>query len=525
MKTFFRSLAGFTVLLLVFASNGFPQAPGPAHSRMKDLDDIADKRIGIFTGTVHDAFIAGKYPEAKVFRYDATSDMILSLKTGKIDAIMLDATTAGLLVRRNPELSVLSTQVFDMPLGVGFRKDDPELRTEFNRFLQTIRKNGIYDRMQQRWFMDDAEKAVMPSFTDPKSGRKLKVGVAVDDLPYVAYMNNEYVGFDIEMIRRFAESAQYQLEIIMVEFSSLVPALVSGKVSMITDGIAISEERGRQIDFSDSYAALRTAVVIAKRNLAVQPSDDPTPGKTDGSAQILQAGTPLQVSFLKEIADSFHNNIVKEQRYLLILEGLKTTMIISVAATLFGTLLGGCVCFMRMSKKPFFRIPAQIYISILRGTPVLVVLMIIFYVVFAAVDIDPLLVAVIAFGLNFAAYVSEMFRTGIEGVDRGQTEAGIALGFSKVKTFVYIVMPQAVRRILPVYKGEMISLVKMTSIVGYIAVQDLTKAGDIIRSRTFDAFFPLIMVAVFYFLISWLLMLLLEYIEFQTNPKLKTDRA
>ncbi len=118
-----------------------------------------------------------------------------------------------------------------------------------------------------------------------------------------------------------------------------------------------------------------------------------------------------------------------------------------------------------------------------------------------------------------------MYRTGIEGVDKGQTEAGIAMGFTKVKTFVYIVLPQAAKRILPVYKGEVISLVKMTSIVGYIAVQDLTKASDIIRSRTFDAFFPLIMVAVLYFLVSWLLMLLLGYAERITNPKPQIKRG
>ena len=135
------------------------------------------------------------------------------------------------------------------------------------------------------------------------------------------------------------------------------------------------------------------------------------------------------------------------------------------------------------------------YISVLRGTPVLVLLMLIFYVVFASVNINPVLAATVAFGMNFAAYVAEIFRTGIEGIDKGQTEAGIAMGFSKTKTFLYIVLPQTVRRILPVYKGEFISLVKMTSIVGYIAVQDLTKASDIIRSRTFDAFFPLVMVA------------------------------
>jgi polar amino acid transport system substrate-binding protein len=150
---------------------------------------------------------------------------------------------------------------------------------------------------------------------------------------------------------------------------------------------------------------------------------------------------------------------------------------------------------------------------------VLVLLMLIFYVAFASVDINPVLVAVVAFGMNFAAYSSEIFRTGIESVDKGQIEAGIAMGFSKSRTFLYIVLPQTVRRILPVYKGEFISLVKMTSIVGYIAVQDLTKASDIIRSRTFDAFFPLIMVAILYFSISWLLMQSLEYVERAVDPR------
>ena len=221
------------------------------------------------------------------------------------------------------------------------------------------------------------------------------------------------------------------------------------------------------------------------------------------------------------IANSFQNNLVQENRYLLILEGLKTTVIISVLSTLFGTFLGAIVCFMRMSKNVILKVLAKTYISILRGTPVLVFLMLIFYVVFASVNIDPVIVSVIAFGMNFAAYVAEIYRSGIESIDKGQSEAGIAMGFSRVNTFLFIILPQTVQRILPVYKGEFISLVKMTSIVGYIAVQDLTKASDIIRSRTFDAFFPLIMVAVFYYLISWSLMLFMEYAERLANPKHK----
>lgn len=208
-----------------------------------------------------------------------------------------------------------------------------------------------------------------------------------------------------------------------------------------------------------------------------------------------------------------------ERRYLLILDGLKTTIMISILATLFGTLLGALICYMRMSPRYILNLPARIYINILRGIPVLVLLMLIYYVVFASINISPLLVAVIAFGMNFGAYVAEIYRAGIQSIDRGQTEAGISMGLTKLQTFLYIILPQTIQRILPVYKGEFISLVKMTSIVGYIAVQDLTKASDIIRSRTFDAFFPLVMVAILYFLISWTLMLALEYLERRTNPQ------
>jgi polar amino acid transport system substrate-binding protein len=225
------------------------------------------------------------------------------------------------------------------------------------------------------------------------------------------------------------------------------------------------------------------------------------------------------------MASSFRSNLIQERRYSLILTGLRVTATISILATLFGSLLGALVCFMRMSTRSVLNLVARAYIAILRGTPVLVVLMLVFYVVFASVDINPVLVAVIAFGLNFSAYVAEIFRGGIEGVDTGQTEAGLAMGFTRFATFRFIVMPQMARRILPVYKGEFISLVKMTSIVGYIAVQDLTKASDIIRSRTFDPFFPIIMVAVLYFTISWVLTQSLDYVERMSDPKRRRPKA
>ena len=473
------------------------------------LDDIADKKIGIFTATVHDAFITKKYPKAKIYRFESTPDMMMSVKAGKVDFAMFDLITARMILKHNPDLGILSDSVLNMPVGVGFSKGNDALRNEFNDFLKEVRKDGTYDTIYKRWFTGDPETAVMPAFKPPTHGKKLVVGISVDDLPYIAEMNGNFVGFDIEMLNKFAERRNYQIEFVVMEFPSLLPALASGKVEMITDGIAISEERAQQIDFSDPYAEFRTVVVTPKKNLKKY------------------AGAETEVStktLFTKISDSFYSNIVFENRYLHIINGLYITLIISIFAALFGTLVGGLVCFMRMSKRRILSATARAFISVLRGTPVLVLLMIIYYVVFASVNINPVVVAIFAFGLNFGAYVSEMFRTSIQSIDSGQKEAAIAGGFTKVQTFIYIILPQAMRQILPVYKGEFISLIKMTSIVGYIAVQDLTKASDIIRSRTFDAFFPLIMVAVLYFLLAWLLTWALGLIELSVDPKRKREK-
>ena len=475
-------------------------------NQLSQLSDIAHKKVGILNGTVHDGLMREKYPEAEVFRYNSTSDMIISLTGEKVDAIMLSMVSANVLIRQNPDLGILSTEVLDMPLGVGFNKKNPELREKFNNFLKTARQDSTYATIYKRWMVDDAENAEMPPFNNPPNGKKLVVGVSVDDLPYVAFKNGGYVGFDIELIQKFAEKENFNLELISMDFSSLIAALAAGKVAMISDGMAITKERSKEIDFSDSYADFKTAVMVLNKNLA----------NSNNKTVVVE-----ESSFAQKVSNSFYNNIILEKRYLLILDGLKITMIISLFAAIFGTMIGGLICFMRMAKQKWLSVSARLYINLLRGTPVLVLLMIIYYVVFASVNINPVLVAVIAFGLNFGAYVSEMFRTSIESLDKGQKEAAIAGGFTKIQTFVYIILPQALRHVLPVYKGEFISLIKMTSIVGYIAVQDLTKASDIIRSRTFDAFFPLIMVAVFYLAIAWVFSWALGYVEISVDPKRK----
>ncbi|MEN6462575.1 MAG: transporter substrate-binding domain-containing protein, partial [Syntrophomonas sp.] len=305
--------------------------------QLSQLSDIADKRVGVNTGTIYDGFVAKKYPQAKISRYDSTADMAVAIKTDKIDVAMMDLVTAKVLVKNNKDMGILSDDVWDMPLAVGFNKNNPALREKFNSFLKKARADGTYDEIYKRWFVNDPEKAVMPIFNSNLKGKRVVLAVTVADLPYVALINGKYVGFDVELIQKFAAQEGYNLEIIDMNFASLIAALVSGKVDMISDGITITEERSKQIDFSDIYLEGGTAVIALKKNLTKYE------GQTDETA--------AAASFSGRVSDSFHNNLIVEDRYSLIVNGLKVTAIISLLSVIFGTLLGALVCLMRMAKN------------------------------------------------------------------------------------------------------------------------------------------------------------------------------
>lgn len=185
------------------------------------------------------------------------------------------------------------------------------------------------------------------------------------------------------------------------------------------------------------------------------------------------------------------------------MDGLKITLIVTIFAVLIGVLLGFLIAIVRTThdktgKLKILNAICKVYLTVIRGTPVVVQLMIIYFIIFGSVDISKVLVAIIAFGINSGAYVAEIFRSGIMSIDNGQFEAGRSLGFNYAQTMMYIIMPQAFKNVLPTLCNEFISLLKETSVSGYIALQDLTKGGDIIRSRTYDAFMPLIAVALIY---------------------------
>ena len=226
--------------------------------------------------------------------------------------------------------------------------------------------------------------------------------------------------------------------------------------------------------------------------------------------------TALSVSsWFSEMKDRLYTNFIAEDRYMYLLKGLLMTLRITILAVLLGIALGVVAAIVRSTHdktiadmRPGFgkillkilNALVKLYLTVIRGTPVVVQLMITYYIIFAS-STNQMLVAVLAFGINSGAYVAEIIRSGIMSIDNGQFEAGRSLGFNYIQTMIYIIIPQAIKNVLPALANEFIVLIKETSVSGYVGIQDLTRGGDVIRSRTFDAFPPLLAVAGIYLII------------------------
>ncbi len=220
----------------------------------------------------------------------------------------------------------------------------------------------------------------------------------------------------------------------------------------------------------------------------------------------------------QNLQDKFYLNFVADERWKYLVNGLKTTLTVTFFAVIIGILLGFLVAVVRSTyektgKLKILDVLCKIYLTVIRGTPVVVQLLIIYFVVFASVKIDKTFVAILAFGLNSGAYVAEIIRGGIMSIDNGQFEAGRSLGLNYAQTMIYIIFPQVFKNVLPSLGNEFIVLLKETSVAGYIALEDLTKGGDIIRSRTYDAFMPLIAVAIIYLVMVLAFSKLLSILE------------
>ena len=457
-------------------------------------EDFAGHRLGTLTGTIYEIQL-NERTDLESSIYGSLADGTNALKNGKIDALIADEYAFSESELKHLKLRKAFTMEPPYPTAFAFKKGDSTLVGAYHDFFQELKASGEYDRMLAYWFgPDDPDPASYPVIESFTEGEPFRYANTETQPPLAFYADGQWRGMEIELAQRFAAFLKRPFEIRFFEMSTRLLNLQMGMADMVGGCIFITGERSMQVDFSDPYFFMRPACFVLE--------EDPLTGPQGLRSQIRSA---------------IRQNFLVEQRWRMITDGLRTTLALTLWSILLGSLLGVLLCWMTLSHCKFLRTFAKGYDAFMHGIPPLVLLLVLFYVILSGTGWDAKTIAIIALGLHFASAASGVFKTSVESVPRGQTEASLALGFNKLHTFLNIVLPQAIRSGMPLFQGECISLLKETAIVGYIAVIDITRASDLVRARTFDAFLPLLTVTIIYFLLAWLIGLLLKLLSLSTR--------
>ncbi len=456
-------------------------------------EDINGKKIGCLTGASYLSAVQSQFPDSKLLIFDSFSDMIQALKTKRIDAYIADEPIARCHLKETKGLKIIGEPIFSDKYAYIINSAKPALRQQINDALDRLEADGTLLQLQEKWIDGDGDPYLTFDANTPSPNGTLKIGACVEAIPFSYRSGRNLIGYEVELIYLICEELGYRPVVTEYEFDGLL-ASIKTREDVILGCITYTDERAETMMFTrETYVGGPIAVVLSEEE------DD-----TGGFAAL---------------ADSFDRTFVQEQRWKLIVNGLLVTIELSVLSIFFGTLLGFAFSFaMKAKNKAVSKIANGISI-VIDGLPLLVILMVLYYVVFAKTSLSAVAIGVIGFTLEFANSVAGMLITGIKAVDQGQIEAAESMGYSKLMVFRKITFPQAANQMFGQYSGSIISLIKETSIIGYITVEDLTKASDIIRSRTYEAFFPLIVTAIIYFVIARIFVLLLSRFAKKLDPK------
>ena len=482
--------------------NGGQMAEQSPQKSGSGLEYLNGKRIGVQTGTSFDAMVKEKLPDAEIEYYNTKADLVAALTGNKIEAFAVDEPVAQLVMHENEQITFLPEYLDEYDFALVFSKNEAGemLRNQFNHFLGQL-PDGTLDALAIKWFGEDETAKTMPDITaiSAKNGT-LRLATESGYAPFEYVRDGKVVGYDMELAAMFCQACGYGLEIVDMNYDAVLPAVQTGKCEFAAAGISITPERAETVSFSEPNYSGGVVLAVLKAD------------------QLPAAGT-AEETFWDSVAASFTRTFIRENRWKLFLDGIGTTMLITLLAILFGTALGFLLFMLCRNGNPIANGATRFSMWLVQGTPMVVLLMILYYVIFGSVSISGIVVAVIGFTLTFGASVLGLLKMGVGMIDQGQYEAAYALGHSNRHTFFKIILPQAIPHVMPAYQGEIVGLIKATAIVGYIAVQDLTKMGDIVRSRTYEAFFPLIAVTVIYFLLEGLLGLAVSRIRVSMDPK------
>lgn len=459
------------------------------------VDDLPGHKIGVQLGTTGDIYASdyeGDDAGTEIIRYNKGADAVQALKQNKIDCVLIDEQPAKAFIAKNPELYILDEEFTIEDYAICVQKGNTELLNQINDSIEALQQDGTIDQVINYYINGTGETYKSPD--DINYTGKITMVTNAGFPPYEYYENGAPTGIDIDIATAIADRMGLELEVLDVEFDSVIVSVQTGKADFGMAGMTVTEERKKNIDFTESYTTSKQVIIVNSGNDA-------------------QGNT-----LMSRIKQSF----VEDGRWKYIPQGLLNTLIITIFAGIIGIVLGFLIAMTRVAydrsdeRSPLLKVVnaiIKLYITIFRGTPMMVQLLITYYVIFASVNIKPVIVAVIAFGLNSGAYVAEAIRAGMMSIPIGQFEAGRSLGFTYGQTMRYIIMGQAIKNALPAMCNEFIALLKESSIVGYIGLVDLTKAGDIIRSTTWEAMVPLVSIALIYLIIVTILTYLVGRLE------------
>lgn len=450
-------------------------------------DDLAGLRVATVAGSCYDLNLS-KRGDVQLLLYTVDADILQALLNGKADVMVHDETILNSEIRADHGIKVAFKGKERFPTAFVFRKDEAPLVMSMNTLQDRLTQEGKMDSLKHYWL--DETYLIKKDYTHipvEKTGEPLRVACVTNMAPLSFMVGDDWYGIEVDLVRELAKELHRKVEFKLYDASSGMMSLKTGMADVMLGGLFITPERQEEYLFSNPYHSYGSSYYV-----------------------IDHEAHPAKGAFWQGLKTSLESNLVKEGRWKYITNGLWETIKITLLSILLGALLGVGLCAMARSRRKWLRATAWFYNWLMAGIPMLVLLLILFYVVFAKSGLNPTAVAVIAFSLNFASGASDVYGTSLDAIPNGQTEGGLALGFTRVKTFCYIVLPQAMKRGIPLFQSQCVSLLKGTSIVGYIAIQDLTRAGDIIRSRTFDAFVPLLAVTVIYFVLAWLLGMLVK---------------
>ena len=495
-------LRSITMIMISAMLLGMLSPAYAAESAGTAIADYNGKTIGVQTGCLYETHITDECPDAEIQYFTMPQDMILALNSQKIDAYLVEEVGFYATAAVHPELSPLeeSAGLCEAAVIIGNNEKQERLLAEVNEFIAKHgpEGDGMLDEMYDYWVRDfDAatSKVEQGGFTGENG--ELVIACEGGYEPF-SYVNEEGdCGYDVDFVYRFCREYGYTPKIERVAFESIAPGAESGKFDLGLN-IILSDEREANVCLSDVYYRCGIFMVILNHN------DD-------------------AAGFIDTLKENFENTFIVEGRWKLFASGAGITLLITVSSIILGTLIGfGVFILCRKGNKIVKGITIGT-LWLIHGMPTVLLLMILYYIVFGWSRMSGTVVSIVGFTLIFACAMYEMLSVGFGAIGNGQYEAATALGYNDSQSFFKILLPQAARHFMPLYKNEVVTLIKETSVAGYIAVQELTKISDLVRARTYQAFFALIFTAIIYFVISAILTRIVGSVEKKIDPKKRSQ--